>query len=356
MSLFSTFVLERPPLELQGVAVQGFLTWLRVVGGFAAFCILIWAMVRFLAGSSRRSEKTWAWPAFVYTALGAFIAYLIVALFWLPELFEVIQLWSDGKPIKLSAEPEDLNWKLGLTLLGLSGAGALAFIAVFLPFLHNLLQVSWRRIWSISRLSFKEAVRRKIVYVFLALMLVILFANWFVPHKPEDQVRNYVSIVDKVMKPLLILPAALLAAFAIPTDIKKQTIHTIVTKPVERFEIIAGRIVGYSMLMTLMLFVMATISLFFVLRGINPEARAESLKARIPIYGQLYFMDQIGRGQDKRFTKAKSTNVGREWGYRGYVEGQNPNKPGKLHYAVWDMVELPGDLEARPTIRCESHI
>ena len=43
------------------------------------------------------------------------------------------------------------------------------------------------------------------------------------------------------MNVLLISVGMLLAAFSIPTDIKNLTIHTIVTKPVERFEIVLGR-------------------------------------------------------------------------------------------------------------------
>ena len=47
------------------------------------------------------------------------------------------------------------------------------------------------------------------------------------------------------MNILLLFPAALLAAFSIPNDIKNQNIYTIVTKPVERFEIVLGRFLGY---------------------------------------------------------------------------------------------------------------
>ena len=41
------------------------------------------------------------------------------------------------------------------------------------------------------------------------------------------------------------LPALLLASFGIPNDIKNLNIYTVVSKPVERFEIVLGRFVGY---------------------------------------------------------------------------------------------------------------
>ena len=75
--------------------------------------------------------------------------------------------------------------------------------------------------------------------------------------KPESQLQSYVEIVFRTMTPLLLVSAAGMASLSIPTDIKQQTIHTILTKPVERFEIILGRFLGYTMLMTLVLFFMS---------------------------------------------------------------------------------------------------
>lgn len=347
--MFSTFFLERAPLTLNDVLTDGLLAYLRIVGAVVAVVLLIWWIVQLVKKSSLLTQKTplersvikrhWGQLGFTYCSLAAFVGYLALGVYWLPELFDY--LGSEGEP-SFDAD------KVDFTMLGLAIAGGLALLAVLLPFIHNLAQMSWRRIWGIARLSFKEAVRRRIVYVFLALLPVILFATWFVPYKAEDQIRNYVSIVDKAIKPLLFLPAALLAAFSIPTDIKKQAIHTIVTKPVEKFEIIFGRFLGFTLLMTLILFVMATGSLFFVLRGTNPEARAESLTAREPLYGTIRYEDLI----DGIPQPGKATNVGREWGYRGYIEGGKPNATTQ-HYAVWDFTELP-ELGNRQTIRCET--
>src|SRR5207253_8446618 len=134
-----------------------------------------------------------------------------------------------------------------------------------------------------------------------ALLLVFLFASWFLPYKPEKQVRNYVSVVFFAMTILLILTARILAAFSIPADLRRQTIHTIVTKPVERFEIVLGRFLGYTLLMTAVLAVMTLLSLIYVARGVDEDARQESLRARVPVFGDL----RIDNGK----------NVGREWAY-----------------------------------------
>src|SRR5206468_8407057 len=98
---------------------------------------------------------------------------------------------------------------------------------------------------------------------------------------------------------LLLFTTVLLASFSIPNDIKQQTIHTIVTKPVERFEVLLGRFLGFLTLMTLVLLLMTAVSLLYVLRGIKQEAAEESLKARVPRYGELRFENTRSAGGDE---------------------------------------------------------
>ena len=103
-----------------------------------------------------------------------------------------------------------------------------------------------------------------------------------------EGLRGYVGVVSFVITWLLVLTAGLLACFSIPTDLRQQTMHTVVTKPVERYEIVLGRFLGFTMLMTLVLVVMTALSLVYVARGVVPEAKEESFKARIPVFGDLH--------------------------------------------------------------------
>ena len=200
-----------------------------------------------------------------------------------------------------------------------------------------------RRVFAIAHLSIKEAIRRKVLWVFFTLLLVVLFASWFIPGKAEDQVRTYVTVVFGAMNWLMLIAAVLIAGFGIPDDMRHQTIHTILTKPVHRFDIFLGRMFGYVALMSVVLLVVADAALFYVLRSINPDAAQESLKAREPLYGNTLLFQGT---KDKE----KGTNVGHEWDYRGYVEG----KPGALkEYAVWSFRDVPADLQKRDSIRLE---
>jgi hypothetical protein len=143
------------------------------------------------------------------------------------------------------------------------------------------------------------------------------------------------------MTPLLLVVASLLAAFGIPADLRNQTIHTIVTKPVERFEIVLGRFFGYGALMTLVLLAMTGISLLYVSREIDVDAQEESMKARVPVFGNLRYAGRDSEG----------TNVGREWEYRRYIEG-GPNSPAR---AIWSFKNLSHELLERPgnMVPCE---
>src|SRR5262249_50677325 len=77
---------------------------------------------------------------------------------------------------------------------------AVGIIAVLLTWLVETYQIlgdflGLRRVYAIAQLCVKEAVRRKVLWVFFALLLIVLFASWFIPGKAEDQLRTYVTVV-----------------------------------------------------------------------------------------------------------------------------------------------------------------
>ena len=224
--------------------------------------------------------------------------------------------------------------------------GGIALLGVFVPFILDNLTISFRRVWALARLAFIEAVRRRILWVFLVFALLFLFPpKWFFPIKPEDEISANVLLIHKGTTPLLLLAAALLAAFSIPTDIRQQTIHTIVTKPVQRFEIVIGRYLGFLGLMSLVMFGVFMFALGMIaLTRVDPEAEYESKKARVPLYGELEF-----KGPSKNF---HGESVGREWEYRKYI----PGGVGSPYRAVWYYFDRdldPGLAKMTDAVTCE---
>lgn len=342
--MFAALTIEREPLLLTWSTLPAVLVgWVQSFGGLAAAGLFLVLLSRALGprGPADRGGgfgKSLTGLILVLAGVSA-AGYVLLGLLHLPDLLATLR--------GAEAPPPPTGWRAAAVFWLWTVAGASALVAVLLPVLADLGRLSPRRILALARLSFKEAVRRKILWVFLALLLVVLFGSWFIPHRYEDQVRNYVKVVFAAQALLLLVAAALLASFGIPDDIRHQTVHTVLTKPVERFEIYLGRFLGYLALMTLVLAVTTGLSLLYVLRGVDPDAAAESLKAREPLYGTLRFE---GTGDT-----AKGENVGREWEYRTYIFGPSPNQP--TQYAIWEFRDLPAGLLAqlgeRDKVRCE---
>lgn len=136
-------------------------------------------------------------------------------------------------------------------------------------FARDLPGTSPRRIGALARLAFKEAIRRKVLFVVALFMVGLLFAGWFLDHKTDDPARLYISFVLTSTNYLMLGMALFISCFSLPSDIKSRTIYTIVTKPVRATEIVLGRIVGFTAVGTMMLVPMAVASFLFVDRAIS---------------------------------------------------------------------------------------
>jgi ABC-type transport system involved in multi-copper enzyme maturation permease subunit len=320
MLFASGLVVEREPLGWAG-APAAFAEWVRNVGMVAAVAVLIWALVSLVsrrrsAGSSpplRALFFCYSLASLVIVALyGAGIALLVLRRVYTPLV--------EGF---------------------LTAAGAVALFAVALPPLISLVhRLSGRRIWALALLSIKEAIRGRVLYVFAAFALVFLFLGYFVP-ADANQINTYTKVIFWPLSVIFVVLAALLGSFSIPRDVVKQTIHTIVTKPVERYEIVLGRFLGNGLLLTVCLFVLTAVSLLYLMRGVAPEAAEESYKARVPIEpARLTFQ---GTGKEER-----GESVGREWDYRSYIRGRTLQNAGQpRQYAVWWFRDLPAALGKR---------
>ncbi|MBY0228940.1 MAG: ABC transporter permease [Gemmataceae bacterium] len=330
--MFAALFFERDPLRLADLPV-GLAYWVQVVGGFALFGLVLWLAFGLSRWKPRDFAAVPAWQKLSFSVgLGvALLCYGIGAV-----LYAIQQEPVALRPGQAAPEPF-----LPALLYTIGGVGAL--VAACVPFLLDVPSFRSRRVLALARLSFKEAIGKRVLVVFSALLLVFLFGSWFITGDPKDQLRTYVGVLFTAMGWLLFVAAALVSAFSIPADIRQQTIHTIVTKPVERFEIALGRFLGFYALLSLVLVVISTLGLLYIFRGINPEAVEESLKAREPHYGELYF---------ENTDKPSGTNVGREWEYRGYITV--PDRPDQAPpTARWEFAEVPAHLGGYKTVLVE---
>lgn len=213
----------------------------------------------------------------------------------------------------------------------LTVAGLFAILGIGQPFARDLLKLRWRRIWALATLAFKEAAAKRVYWLFLVVALPFLFQNvWLTGGRPVDEFRSLVGVSTLTVTVLALVVGLILAAFSLPADIKNQTIHTVVTKPVERFEVVLGRFLGYAGLMTLALAGMTAACLLFMTTStIDERAAAETKKARVTARGRLEF--------SSRKQGFEGTNVGREFDYRKYIAG-HPTSPQR---GIWKFARVP---------------
>lgn len=297
--------------------------------------------------------------------------------------------WFLGGADSLGALPRFFLIVLGIGLLGLVGGyilsaarhgllrgGDITYRTVSAGF-RELFEMSPRRIWALARLAMKEAWRRRVWVALAVFVIILLFAGWFLKTDHQDPAKLYISFVLTATTYLVLGIALLLSAFSLPGDFKSKTIYTIVTKPVRSGEIILGRILGFSLIGTLLLILMAVFSYVFVTRSLGHthvvehssiktiegaitegqtsleayhrhdietgdddeiaalsnhghfhsiEPRGEDyrvlqaedfMRARVPRWGSLEYLDRQG------VSKKRGISVGSEWTYRSFIEGSS---------------------------------
>jgi hypothetical protein len=336
---FAALVIERPPLEWNGL-LNAVGEWLQDAGLYAFVWLALLALSYALVPEFRHRSR-WGWLHNTMTALAAAaVVLLIVFLIFLARQGRI----PDSNVYKIAdvtqrPKTQPMTYTTQQKLF-LSLAGLCALSACCVPLIRDLFQkrIIPRRIWAIARLSIKEAWSRGIVWVCLIIPLIYLYADWYISAKVEDQLRVRIGIAYFSMSVLFVLTAVLLGAFSIPADIRNQNIFTIVTKPVERYEIVLGRFLGYALLLFAELVVLTGISYIYVVRGATPQAMEETYHARVPLFGtELYFHNTSKRTEGE--------NVGREWDYRSYITGRPPGISNKqIQYAIWSFGDIPSAL------------
>ncbi|MER3415212.1 MAG: hypothetical protein C4297_03240 [Gemmataceae bacterium] len=330
-------VLEKEYIRLHNLS-QVIPGWLRVLGVLALVALGVWALVAVLTYLIRGEKRLF------YGLTGKFADVAGIQpwkprSFWLWLFLTAIGFAGAALAYALARFLDRVDaWHRTLwPLFAFGSVGAI--LAVSWEFVIELASLSWRRIWALARFSILEAIRRKALWSFVVLLVVFLFASWFIPlyRRPEDQWRTYVDLTFFVTTALLLITASVLASFSLPSDIRNQSIHTVVSKPVRRLEIILGRILGLTVLLTAVLLVTAHLSLLYVFRTLNnPEARELTMRARSALYGALHFEETDSQGN--WVPSDRGINVGREWEYRQHIRG------GSSMQAVWEFRDLPARL------------
>jgi len=217
-------------------------------------------------------------------------------------------------------------------------------VELSLETIGDFFRTSPRRVWALAVQTFREASRGKLLWIFGIFAVLFMFAGWFLPETkadPELATKNYISFVLMAITWLSVPLVLLLACWGLPQDIKVRSLHTVVTKPVRRHEIILGRILGLLGIGTALLLVVGALGYVWVVRQhqglVNqlPEDQRQPLTARVPVFAEkLSFTTREGATTDETGGDATGVNVGDEVMFRSFVEGNTKAR------AIWRFTGL----------------
>ena len=142
---------------------------------------------------------------------------------------------------------------------------------------------------TIARLTFREASRRWILWValLLGLAFLVIFALGFneisrdirqraaggMPTLQQSEIYNFMAMAGLyAVNFLTVMMAVLTSVDTLSGEIASGTIHTLVSKPVRRWEILLGKWLGYAAMLLAYLLLMAggVVGVVYLISGYSP--------------------------------------------------------------------------------------
>ncbi len=194
-------------------------------------------------------------------------------------------------------------------------------------------------ILTIASHTFREAIRKKILYVLIGLGIFIMAVSPVIPTMDEHdaQVKILFVVFFQVVMLLCMVGVILLSATSLPYEIEDRTIYGILSKPVSRLKIIVGKIGGFALLSGVLIIIFSLLNMVAVwwtaLR--LPEGQRSILKAR-------------NEYKAKQFSVQGKLHHAR--GGIAWVEG------GRSGIASWSFSDLEKELDSKTPLEIELNI
>jgi ABC-type transport system involved in multi-copper enzyme maturation permease subunit len=120
-------------------------------------------------------------------------------------------------------------------------------------------------ILAIARVTLKDALRKKVLFVALLFAALLAVSSGFLPHVfAEEQVRQVSTVCLTGIGFFGMIVAVFLSAPSLPDDISKKTIFTVITKPARRWHVLAGKALGLGYVLGMLLAIMGSMSFIII--------------------------------------------------------------------------------------------
>ncbi|MCZ6713888.1 MAG: hypothetical protein O7B29_08100, partial [Deltaproteobacteria bacterium] len=190
----------------------------------------------------------------------------VITLVWL-----LLVVWMDVTvalvlTVGATSLPAGLCWWLGAepALVAFGGMGLLTFTFVLLTRAALILFGSGHQVPAVASIVLKEATRSRISLVFVLLLLVILplLPIWLDPETPlRFRIQTFISRSLGVTYVLAACMTLFLSCSTVAFEIRDRQIWQLMTKPLGRFNYLAGKWLGVITL-NLIILLVAGVSIF----------------------------------------------------------------------------------------------
>jgi len=151
-------------------------------------------------------------------------------------------------------------------------------------------------IWMIASGTFGEAMRRKILNVFLFVGIALMFMGFaFSSFQPREEMVVIKSLGLGVIALAGVFISVILFINLIPQEIERRTIYTILSKPVQRYEFLCGKFLGGLMTVfsNILLMGVSFIILLLIKEHHWDADITEALKGVLMIFFQIMLLGGI---------------------------------------------------------------
>ena len=108
-----------------------------------------------------------------------------------------------------------------------------------------------RSIWAVAKNTIKQALRMKMAVVFIVLLLILLPVLGVSATGDETlkgRLQTFVSYGLSLTSFLLCILTIVVSIYTLTSDIKYRQIYTVITKPIRRYQLLLGKLLGVILL------------------------------------------------------------------------------------------------------------
>lgn len=149
------------------------------------------------------------------------------------------------------------------------------------------------RIWALAFNTFRDAIRHRVLYGIIGVVFAVnLFAIVLGEMSLHQEARVARDLGLGGVSLFGCVTAIMLGVSLLYTEIKKRTIHTIVTKPIERYEFVIGKYVGMCVTLSCLVAMFAGV-MFLILWYQDVSINAALVKAVLLAYFEVLVVAAI---------------------------------------------------------------